>query len=194
MMNQERKNKNGFSLNRKISTSKSKKGKTFSNQKFSFPRDNLKSAEFSSTLLIPDEHFKIFQKRISELKGVREYVAYLLEKYQVHIANGLVPGYSRVTTKYQEKDLNLHKVAFRPRPEDWVELKLYRVAFGMSISAFLVYLLIADSVEFAKAVSNYLESVGVSILPEFDLSAKVYLCNKKSNYTIIFQYRKGKDH
>lgn len=188
MMNQERKNKNGFSLNRKISTSKSKKGKTFSNQKFSFPRDNLKSAEFSSTLLIPDEHFKIFQKRISELKGVREYVAYLLEKYQVHIANGLVPGYSRVTTKYQEKDLNLHKVAFRPRPEDWVELKLYRVAFGMSISAFLVYLLIADSVEFAKAVSNYLESVGVSILPEFDLSAKVYLCNKKSNYTIIFQY------
>lgn len=166
-------------------------GFTFSNQKQSFPRENFSSSEFSSTLLIPEKFFTLFQTKISIHAGVRSYIGFLLMKYQLHIANGLIPGCSNVTTKYQEKGQNLQKIAFRPNPQDLAELKLYRISFGMSISAFFVYLLIADSVDFAETVSNYLETVGIPSLPEFDLCSKVYLCNKKSKYTIIFQYRKS---
>ncbi|HMV43699.1 MAG TPA: DUF1564 family protein, partial [Leptospiraceae bacterium] len=108
------------------------------------------------------------------------------------ITNGLVPGYSNVTTKYQEKGQNLQKIAFRPMPQDWAELKLYRVSFGMSISAFLVYLLIADSVDFVKASSAHLATVGISEVSKFDLYAKVFLTNNRSDYTIVFQYRKSR--
>ncbi|HNK59505.1 MAG TPA: DUF1564 family protein, partial [Leptospiraceae bacterium] len=118
------------------------KSKLISNQKIAFPRENLNFTEFSSTLLIPERYFTLFQKKCLTNGGVRGYIAYLLSRYQIFFANGLIPGYANVTTKYQEKGQNLHKVAFRPNPEDWAELKLYRISFGMSISAFLVYLLI----------------------------------------------------
>lgn len=163
----------------------------FSNDQISFPRGEYSYSEFSSTILIPDLYYKIFERKIYLHKGIRSYIAYLLNKYRIHIANGLVPGYRNVTTKYQEKNQNLHKIAFRPNPADWAELKLYRVAFGMSISAFLVYLVIADSVDFAEVLSDYLETVGISSIPILDLTAKVYLFNKRSDYTTIFQYRKS---
>ncbi|HNK95667.1 MAG TPA: DUF1564 family protein [Leptospiraceae bacterium] len=162
----------------------------FSKHKFTFPRKNLTLHDFSSTLLIPEKYSDLFQKKVIQHKGTRAYINYLLRKYQLFIANGMIPGYSNVTTKYQEKGQNLQKIAFRPRPEDWAELKLYRVSFGMSISAFLVYLLIADSVEFVNAVSNHLTGVGISMTSNFDLIAKVCLCNKKTYYTTIFQYRR----
>lgn len=168
------------------------KFKIFSNDNISFPRDNYLFSEFSSTLLIPEKYLSIFQNKIILRKGIRSYVAYLLRKYQLFIANGLIPGYSSVTTKYQEKGQNLQKFAFRPNPAGWAELKLYRVAFGMSISAFLIYLVIADSVDFAETLSNYLEVVGISSTPEFDLCAKVHLRNKRLDYTIIFQYQKSR--
>ncbi|HMV42568.1 MAG TPA: DUF1564 family protein [Leptospiraceae bacterium] len=167
---------------------------SFSNRKIEFPRNDFQSSDFSSTLLIPSQHFLIFQEKIAKHKGIRSYIAYLLVKYQLAISNGMIPGYSKVTTKYQEKGQNLHKVAFRPRPQDWAELKLYRISFGMSISAFIIYLLIADSVDFAETVSKYLESVGISSTPNLDLCSKVYLYNSKSIYTIIFQYRESRDH
>ncbi len=158
-----------------------------------FPR-NLTLSDFSSTLLIPDPFFNLFQSKIKKHKGIHLYISYLLKKYKLYIANGLVPAYSNVTTKYQERGQNLHKIAFRPKPDDWAELKLYRISFGMSISAFLVYLLKADSVDFAEASSEYLTSVGIIVVPDFDLCTKVLLHSDRSTYTIIFQYRRGKYH
>ena len=166
-------------------------GITVSKDKIVFPRENLEVAELSSTLLIPEKYIKLLQNKRVEYGGLRGYVAYLLSKYKLHIANGLIPGYSKLTTKYQEQGQNLQKIAFRPFPADWAELKLYRVAFGMSISAFFVYLLIADSVDFAKAVSYYLGAVGIPYLPNWNLCAKVYLCEKRSRYSTVFQYRKS---
>lgn len=170
------------------------KTKIISNQKLSFPRNHYQESDFSSTLLVPEKYITLFYQKISHHKGVRSYIAYLLNKYQIYIANGLIPSYCKVTTKYQEKGQNLQRIAFRRKPEDWAELKLYRLSFGMSISALVVYLLIADSVDFAETFSNYLTSVGISPIPQFDLFAKVQLCNKRSDYTIIFQYRKGHYH
>lgn len=158
-----------------------------------YPREKNQFIEVNSTLLIPEKYYKKFMEKVFVHKGVRAYVAFLLYKYKIHIANGLVPAYSNHTTKYQEKDQNLIRVAFRPNLDDWAELKLYRVSFGMSISAFLVYLLIADFVDFAQTVSYFLGAVGISQSPDFDLSAKVYLSRKNSIYTVIFQYRKSPD-
>ncbi|HMV43000.1 MAG TPA: DUF1564 family protein [Leptospiraceae bacterium] len=167
---------------------------TFSQSTISFPRSNFQLSDFSSTLLIPEKYLSTLQLKLIQHKGLRSYVAYLLSKYQLFIANGLIPGYSNVTTKYQDKGQNLQKFAFRPRPEDWAELKLYRISFGMSISAFFIYLLLADSVDLAKATSDYLEGVGISMIPNFDLSAKVFLWNKRTYYTTLFHFRKRKEH
>ncbi|HMV41422.1 MAG TPA: DUF1564 family protein [Leptospiraceae bacterium] len=166
--------------------------KIISSSRFSFPRRNMELADFSSTILIPEKYFSIFNEKIILHKGVRSYIHYLLNKYQIYITNGLIPGYSNITTKYQEKGQNLHKISFRPKPENWAELKLYRISFGMSISAFIVYLLIADSVDLAETFSDYLEGVGILSIPKFDLIAKVYLFDNATYYTTIFQFHRGK--
>jgi len=166
-------------------------GKNVSATKKHFPREKNPFIEINSTLLIPEKHYKKFIEKIVRHNGVRSYVAYLLMKYKIHIANGMIPSYSNHTTKYQEKNQNLIKVSFRPNLDDWAELKLYRISFGMSISAFLVYLLIADSVDFAEELSHFLAAVGIPQSPNFDLCAKVYLSRKNSHYFTVFQYRES---
>lgn len=156
-----------------------------------FPREKNPFIEINSTLLIPEKYYQKFFDKVRAHQGVRAYVAYLLFKYKIHIANGMVPAFSNHTTKYQEKNQNLIKVAFRPNLDDWAELKLYRVSFGMSISAFLVYLLIADSVDFAEKLSYFLAAVGIPQSPHFDLCAKIYLSRKNSYYATVFQYRES---
>jgi len=156
-----------------------------------YPRDKNPFIEINSTLLIPEKYYQKFLEKVRAHQGVRAYVAYLLFKYKIHIANGMVPAFSNHTTKYQEKNQNLIKVAFRPNLDDWAELKLYRVSFGMSISAFLVYLLIADSVDFAANLSYFMAAVGIPQSPHFDLCAKIYLSRKNSYYATAFQYRKS---
>ena len=164
-------------------------GVNVSTQKMHFPREHNPFIEINSTLLIPEKYYKKFREKVVSHQGVRAYIAHLLFKYKIHIANGMIPAYSNHTTKYQEKNQNLIKVAFRPNLDDWAELKLYRVSFGMSISAFLVYLLIADFVDFAQTVSHYLVAVGIPQSPNFDLWAKIYLSRKNAHYSTTFQYR-----
>ena len=164
-------------------------GKNVSMNPKKFPRENNPLIEINSTLLIPEKYSKKFKEKAALHNGVRAYISYLLFKYKIHIANGLVPAYRNHTTKYQEKNQNLIKVAFRPNLEDWAELKLYRVSFGISISAFIVYLLLADFVYFADKVSYFLGAVVIPLSPNFDLFAKVYLSRKKSNYHTVFHYR-----
>lgn len=166
-------------------------GKNFSAHTKRFLREKNPFIEINSTLLIPEKHYQKFLEKVSRFKGVRAYVAHLLFKYKIHIANGMLPSYCNHTTKYQEKNQNLIKVAFRPNLDDWAELKLYRVSLGMSISAILVYLLIADSVDFAESLSYFLGIVGIPQSPIFDLCAKVYLSRQKSHYSTVFQYRES---
>lgn len=165
-------------------------GITSSHKRKVFRRKNFQFEEIRATILLPEKYLEHFQKRIVQYEGVRSYIAHLLSKYKIHIANGIVPAYSNLTTKYQEKSQNLQKISFRPVAEDWAELKLYRVAFGMSISAFLVYLVIADSVDLAETVSHLLVAVGVPTVSKLDLTAKVYLWEKRSYYSVVFQVRK----
>ncbi|MBP7281769.1 MAG: DUF1564 family protein [Leptospiraceae bacterium] len=168
-------------------------GKNASENTKRFPREKNPLIEINSTLLIPEKYYKKFMEKVVYYQGVRAYVAHLLFKYKIHIANGLVPSYRNHTTKYQEKNQNLIKVAFRPNLDDWAELKLYRACFGISISAFFVYLLIADSVDFAQKISYFLGAVGIPVSSSFDLWAKVHLSRKNQCYTTIFQYRNSRD-
>ena len=168
-------------------------GKNFSANTMHFPRENEPFTEINSTLLIPEKLYNQFRQKVVFHQGVRAYIAYLLRKYKIHIANGLIPSYRNHTTKYQEKNQNLIRVAFRPNLDDWAELKLYRISFGMSISAFLVYLLLADFVDFGRKISYFLVAVGISISPNFGLWAKVYLSRNKHYYTTIFQWRESPD-
>lgn len=166
-------------------------GKTVTNSKYNFPRENFKTSDIRSSLLVPERYLNIFRAKVREHQGVRAYISYLLYKYRIHIANGIVPAYSNLTTKYQEKDQCLRKIGFRPNPSDWAELKLYRISFGMSISAFLIYLLIADSTNFAQNLSYFLWTVGIPAIPNLDLATKLYLCQNRDFYTVIFQFRQS---
>ncbi len=167
-------------------------GKTVTNNKQSFPKENYKASDIRSSLLIPEQHLALFRSKVREHQGVRAYIVYLLSKYRIHISNGMVPAYSNLTTKYQEKGQSLVKIGFRPNPADWAELKLYRVSFGMSISAFLIYLLIADSTDFAQTLSYFLWTVGIPAASSLDLSAKLYLCHNRDYYSAIFQFRESR--
>jgi hypothetical protein len=169
-----------------------KNGKTVTNNKYSFPKENYKASDIRSSLLIPERHLALFRTKIREHGGVRAYIVYLLSKYRIHISNGLVPAYSDLTTKYQEKGQGLVKIGFRPNPADWAELKLYRVSFGMSISAFLIYLLIVDSTDFARTLSYFLWTVGIPASKNLDLAAKLYLCQNRHYFTAIFQFRESR--
>ena len=157
-----------------------------------FPREINPLIEINSTLLIPEKYYKRFMEKAMLHQGIRAYITHLLFKYKIHIVNGMIPSYRNHTTKYQEKNQNLIKVSFRPNLDDWAELKLYRVSFGMSISAFLVYLLIADFVDFAQKISYFLAAVGIPQSPNYDLWGKVYLSRKNSRYSTVFQYRSSK--
>jgi hypothetical protein len=164
-------------------------GKTVTKNKYIFPKENYKASDIRSSLLIPEQYLTLFRSKVREHGGVRAYIVYLLSKYRIHIANGMVPAYSNLTTKYQEKGQGLVKIGFRPNPADWAELKLYRVSFGMSISAFLIYLVIADSTDFARTLSYFLWTVGIPASTNLDLAAKLYLCQNRHYFTAIFQFR-----
>ena len=161
------------------------------NSRVSSEEENYKGSDIRSSILIPEKYLSLFYVKVREHRGVRAYIVYLLSKYRIHISNGLVPAYSNLTTKYQEKGQDLKKIGFRPNPADWAELKLYRVSFGMSISAFLIYLLIADSTDFAQTLSYFLWTVGIPATPSLDLAAKLYLCHNRDYYSAVFQFRES---
>jgi hypothetical protein len=164
-------------------------GKMVSNSRTVFQREDYRLTRISSTILIPEKYLANFKKKLAHYKGVRGYITYLLSKYRIHISNGIIPAYSNLTTKYQDKNQNLQKFSFRPLAADWAELKLYRNSFGMSISALLVYLLIADFSDFAWAVSHFLMGVGIPTMVQLDLTSKVHLWDKRNYYSIVFQFR-----
>nr|MBP9887770.1 hypothetical protein [Leptospiraceae bacterium] len=75
-------------------------GVNVSTQKMHFPREHNPFIEINSTLLIPEKYYKKFREKVVFHQGVRAYIAHLLFKYKIHIANGMIPAYSNHTTKY----------------------------------------------------------------------------------------------
>ncbi len=166
-------------------------GKTFSNLERVATEENVRLIEVSSSLMIPLEWLGILKKKLKKHRGFKSYLHYLISRYDIHIINGLIPSYSKVTTKYQEKDQGLIKVGIRPWGSDWGELQLLRCSHGLSMSAIFVYLLKADSLDFAKAVSEYLVKAGIPSIPNLDLFGEMRLENRKFFFSRVFRYHEN---
>jgi len=59
--------------------------KIISNNKITFPRNNLNLADFSSTILIPEKYVSLFLRKIQEHKSIHSYISFLLKKYKLSI-------------------------------------------------------------------------------------------------------------
>ena len=166
-------------------------GKTFCKTEKFATEDNMGLIEVSSSLMVPNHFMEMLKKKLKKYKGIKLYLHYLIRKYDIHIINGLIPQYSNVTTKYQDKDQNLHKIGVRPFGSDWAEMQLLRSSLGMSMSAIFVYLLKADSVDFAKTVSEYLVKAGIPTLPNLNLFGEIRLEQNKSYFSRVLRYQES---
>ena len=118
---------------------------TFQN-KIEFIREKINEEDNSvSTLLIPEYLVNDFLKRKQIYHGnVSIYLGKLLRRFRTITHSGLIPEPIKIKTEYQEKQLNLQKVNFRPKNSDWIELGELALAFGKSRCWLFVYLLKLD--------------------------------------------------
>ncbi len=165
-----------------------KDGKIFCNEERVAAQSNVRILEISSSLMIPQEWLGVLKNKLKKHKGLKYYLHYLIKRYDIHIVNGLIPNYSNVNTKYQEKDLELRKIGIRSWGSDWAELQLLRCSHGLSMSAIFVYLLKADSLDFAKTVSEYLVKAGIPSIPNLNFLGEIRLENEKFKFNRVFRY------
>ena len=96
-----------------------------------------------STLLIPDNLFDKYSKKLISHKGKREYFSYLLKRYRVLLEFYILnPG--GLKTIYQSENQNLKKINFRPLSEDWAELSIFSCSAGRSRCLIFTILLLMD--------------------------------------------------
>ena len=164
------------------------------NRKFIFDNrqnteiDEIESVETSSTLLIPEEYLLELNEKIEDHGSLKNYVSYLLNKYELFLNTKILPESNQLKTEYQAKNQNLQRKDFRPEPKDWHLLKLYRVGLNYSISALFVYLLRLDLAGLGRIVKSFLENVGAPFpLPVFQHGG-ISINTKKSLFCRIFQF------
>ena len=93
-----------------------------------YPKDQVnKCKEFpakstSSTLLIPARNIEMYLARLEDFENnPTDYLTYLLKSYGFLIRNGILAKNAKLETAYQEEGLNLQRVDFVPKGEDWAE-------------------------------------------------------------------------
>lgn len=146
---------------------------TFQN-KNNFVRKNINLEENSvSTLLIPEFLLKDFLLKSKKFKGnTALYLHSLLRRFRSITHSGLIPEPEKLKTTFQERNLNLQKINFKPKNEDWVELGELAFAFGKSRCWIFVFLLKLDLANMWKC----LVEVGLNkIVPKIShLELKVF--------------------
>ncbi|MCE9500741.1 MAG: DUF1564 domain-containing protein [Leptospira sp.] len=115
-------------------------------------------------MIIPEELYVPFVIRAMSVGGAAKYLRRLLNEYRFINFSGDHPVAERAKILYQAKGLNLKRVSFRPRNEDWIELKLIAQAHGVSATRFFVILLELDFSEFGDAVGDVFRDVDPSII------------------------------
>jgi len=113
-----------------------------------FARKNINLEDASvSTLLIPKYLNEDFRSKTKKYKGnTALYLRSLLRRFRIVTHSGLIPEPEKLKTSYQERDLDLQKVSFKPKNEDWIELGELALAFGKSRCWLFVFLLKLDLV------------------------------------------------
>ena len=120
---------------------------TFQN-KNEFVRNNINLEDTSvSTLLIPDYMYEQFRLKTKKYKGnTAVYLHSLLRRFRTITYSGMIPEPEKLKTTYQERNLDLRKVSFKPKNEDWVELGELALVYGKSRCWIFVFLLRLDLV------------------------------------------------
>lgn len=120
---------------------------TFQN-KNEFVRKNINLEENTvSTLLIPEYLNEDFRLKTKKYKGnVSVYLHSLLRRFRTVTHSGMIPEPEKLKTTYQERDLDLKKVSFKPKNQDWIELGELALVFGKSRCWMFVFLLKLDLV------------------------------------------------
>lgn len=120
---------------------------TFQNKNF-FLRKNIHLEEnTTSTLLIPEYLLADFHLKSKKFKGnYASYLHSLLRRFRSVTHSGLIPDPEKLKTSYQDRDLNLQKISFKPKNEDWIELGELALAYGKSRCWLFVFLLKLDLV------------------------------------------------
>ncbi|MBK8397280.1 MAG: DUF1564 family protein [Leptospiraceae bacterium] len=120
---------------------------TFQN-KNEFVRKNINLEDTSvSTLLIPDYMYEQFRLKTKKYKGnTAVYLHSLLRRFRTITYSGMIPEPEKLKTTYQERNLDLRKVSFKPKNEDWVELGELALVYGKSRCWIFVFLLRLDLV------------------------------------------------
>ncbi len=169
--------------------------KTFYTPTFYNKCRTLSEEQHNSSLLIPADLLAFWNaKTDNDESSRRDYLHLLLKKYRFLLYNGILIKSESLVTKYQHKDQGLSKVAIRPYPEDWAELKQLKTFFNKSICMIAVFLVMLDFLGVAESIPELLGKFGVPIKSHFRLYTKVDLSRKNSIYEREMQYRRDKFH
>lgn len=156
---------------------------TFQNTK-EFPLDEIEKHEASiSTLLIPEALMKNFSEQKKKCRNnLSLYLRLLLKRYRILTHSGLIPKPNKIKTEYQEKDLHLKRLNFRPMNDDWLELSELALAFGKSRCWLFVYLLKLDISGLWKILRQARLTFGVPTSAKLELQSFWTLHRSMGNF------------
>lgn len=164
---------------------------------FSSPQSNkwnsIPEKTSCSTLLIPKCHMDFFQKKLKLFQNKpAEYLSYLLRKYRILVRDGIIPKHSKLETGYQEKGQSLKRVDFIPFGDDWAELKALKAFLNKSMTYIFVYLLVIDSLDISKNISEKLVSFVVPRVSNFRIMVRVIFSRKKPFYSRVIHFTRDR--
>lgn len=94
-----------------------------------------------STLLIPDFLFPFFEEARLKEGNTKSLLSLLLKRFYENKTRLILKNEIGATIEYQEEELSLNRIDFRPIKSDWVKLKLLAGSHNLSMCAFFVLLL-----------------------------------------------------
>ncbi len=94
-----------------------------------------------STLRIPFQLDSTMRMGVNRHKGLEKYLAILLKRYRFLLYSDYFPPSEKPKTQYQERGQNYVTWKFRPENKDWLELKMWAEALGISATLMFVRLL-----------------------------------------------------
>ena len=157
--------------------------------------NNLQEPQYSSSILIPAHLIEFWDSKTGEDEDSRrDYLHLLLKRYRFLVYNGILEKCEALMTKYQAKDQHLHKMAIRPYPEDWAELKQLKAFFNKSICYIVSFLVFLDSLGIAEFIPECLLSFGVPTKAGFRLYTKAIFSRENHFYDRQMQYRRDRFH
>ncbi len=94
-----------------------------------------------STLRIPSWLNSTMKKGIHRYAGLEKYLGILLKRYRFLLYSDYFEPSQNPKTQYQQRGLTYVTFKFRPENRDWLELKMWGDALGVSATLMFVRLL-----------------------------------------------------